>query len=87
MFYRYPLCFKKKKLRQHFEHVQSKNEVVILGISLFWKIETDRPVELFGPTELEKRDAILLCCCHPDLSFILYFYNALNVSSPNMELI
>ena len=39
------------------------------------------------PTELEKETTILLCHCCLDFKLILYFYNALDVSSPKMELI
>ena len=48
--------------------MQYKNQIVILGISIFEKLE--QTIESVWPTELKKETDILLCCCR--LNFKLY---------------
>ena len=83
LFYHYPLGLKNIL----WCYINANNEAVILGISIFEKMEktvqSNRSVY-----RVRKKDR------HPIFSvatwnsnFILYFYNALDVSSPKTELI
>ena len=73
---------KKKNIYQRFEHVQCKNQVVLLGISIF-----ERPEQTVQSNHKADRPPYYFAVAACISSFILYFYNALDVSSPKMELI
>ena len=67
--------------------MQSKNQVIIFGISIFEKpeqtVESNRSVDRVR----EKRPPSYFTVAAWTLNFILYFCNALDMSSPKMELI
>ena len=67
--------------------MQSKNQVVILGISIFEK--WNRPVESnrLADRVRNKRPPSCFAVAAWTSNFILHFYNALDMSSQKMELI
>ena len=68
------------------EHVQSKNQVVILGISIFEKWNRTVESNRLADRVRKKRPPSYLAVAAKTSSFILYFY-ALDMSSQKMELI
>ena len=69
------------------EHVQSKNQVVILGISTFEKLEKTVESNRSADKVRKKRSPSYFAIAARTSKFILYAYNALDVSSSKMELI
>ena len=71
----------------YFQHVPSKNQVVLLGISIFEKSEKTMESNRSADSIRKKRQLSYLLFATWTSNFILYSYNALDVSSPKMELI
>ena len=67
--------------------MQSKNQVVILGISIFEKSEQTVESNCSADRVRKKRLLSYFAVAAWTSNFILYFCNALDVFSPKMELI
>ena len=67
--------------------MQSKNQVVILGISVFEKPEQTVQSNRSADRVRKKRPPSYFAVATWTSNFILYFYNALDVSCPEMELV
>ena len=71
--------------------MQSKSQVVILGVSIFEKNGTDLEQTVESNCSADRvrkmRPPSYFAFDAGSSKFILYFYNALDVSSPKMELI
>ena len=67
--------------------MQSKNQVVILGIGIFEKTLKTAESNHSADQARKKRPPSYFAIAAWTSNFILYFHNALDMSSPKMELI
>ena len=82
-----PTSFKKKLTALlHFEHVQSKNQVVILGRSNFEKSEKIDKLNC-SADRVNKRPPSYYAIAFWTPNLFLYRYNSLDMSSKKMEFI
>ena len=73
-------------LLQCFGHIQSKNEVTLLEVSIFQK-SAKTEVKTFQPTEIEKRPFLYLVLAAKASNFYHGFYNTLDIFSPKIKML